>query len=214
MWFCGMSLFYIWSLTMHGRETHLAVVSNTFLCLHVSNGKGDTWGRTTLGCVHWNFLMGLSTGFLRMTCKSCVLQWFRSLFTAKPDPSITVLHLKKTGHSLCPCLTLWIWITAPVLGLLWISLVGGTESSSANSLWEPWWRLFQRFTGAHSARSPGMAVLLGSRNQTACRCVACVCQQHESVLNSCDSSLWKMSMRFLCCFMSHTLCSTNNTCCT
>jgi len=173
MWFCGMNLFYIWSLTfnrMHGSENHLAVVSNTCLCLHMSNGKDDIWGKPTLICVHWNFLMGLHISFLRMTCKSYILQWFISSFTAKTDPSIRMLHLKKTGHSLCPCLTLWIWITASVLGLKDrqpTNYKNRDDVSSRGSL-----ALTQQ-------GSPACLLLFGSSNQIACRCVVCVCQQHE-----------------------------------
>lgn len=167
------------------------MVPNTFLCLHVSNGKDDIWGKPMLGCVHWNFLMRISTIFLRMTCKSCILQWFRSSFTAKTDPSILMLHLKKTGHSVCPCLALWIWITAPVFGLILISLISAIEMLQANSLWKLWWSLLQRFVSTHSARFPSMPVPFGSSNQIACRCVLCVCQQQESVF----WQLWFFSMK-------------------
>lgn len=161
-----------------------------------------------------NFLWELSTSFLRITCKPCVLQWFRSSFTAKTDPSITMLHLQTTGHSLFPQLGSLDMGHSSCTWTLLISLVGGTEKSPANSLGELWWCLFQGFISTHSTRFPSMPVLFGSSNQIACSYVVCAFQQHASVFNNCDSSLWKMSMRFLYCFMSHTLYSTNNTCCT
>lgn len=70
------------------------------------------------------------------------------------------------------------------------------------------------FVSSGPVRFLGTPALFGSSNQLARRCVACACQQHEAVSNNCGSSLWKMSVRFLYCFMSHTLHGTNTTCCT
>lgn len=114
-----MSLFCVWSLTFYrlcGWETHLAVVSHTFLCLHVSGGKDGIWGKPTLECVPWNFLQGLGCSLLGMTCKFRVLQRFRSSFPSTQTHQLSFYILSQAAIPSAPCLALWPWITAPVLG--------------------------------------------------------------------------------------------------
>lgn len=139
MWLCGMNLFCVWGLTfnrMCGWETHLAVVSHAFLCLHVFSGKDDVWLHSP------KFPTG--TWFqspendLQILCTAAIQILFHSY---KQTHQLSLYILSRAVIPSAPCLAPWPWITAPALGLVFISSAGGAERSSANSLWGACWCL-------------------------------------------------------------------------
>lgn len=169
MWFCGMSLFYVWSLafnrmcgwlTLQWYHTH----SCAYMCPVEKMTFEESQCLTVFPEISYKDLVPVSWEWLASPVYCSNSDPISQLQT---DSSIIILHLKPSPHSLSPC---WAptCLTAPALRLTSISVAGGAERSSPTSLWED---------DVSLSLSPGLPVLsvLSLTKQPAVRGSVCVC---------------------------------------